>query len=172
MPFVESYRKLDPDSEEARKIRLLLSVNIGDPEALNKIVGPQAKKEEKEEYETPGKVKDPIDAFLDKFGVKPYDQKGNSYKISEITEEEPIELLTNPEWELILEPEEERGAKNLGELIKERKYLEDIQLIEAQNLNNPQKSIYFAHQMRLIKKLIRIEKYRNQTKGWYFSPQQ
>ena len=54
---------------------------------------------------------------------------------------------------------------SLAELIKSRRYNEALQFIEQQNLNNPQKSIYFAHQMRFIKKLIALDNYRNKNQG-------
>ena len=53
-------------------------------------------------------------------------------------------------------------SPSLSNLISEHKYQQALQLIESQNLNNPQKSIYFAHQMRFLKKLIAIEKYKKQ----------
>ncbi|MDE5878384.1 MAG: hypothetical protein K2H47_12920 [Muribaculaceae bacterium] len=39
-------------------------------------------------------------------------------------------------------------------LVKERQYDEALQIITEINLNNPEKSIYFADQIRFLKKLI------------------
>ncbi len=39
-------------------------------------------------------------------------------------------------------------------LVKERQYEEALQIITEINLNNPEKSIYFADQIRFLKKLI------------------
>ena len=64
------------------------------------------------------------------------------------------------EPELIAETEAEKEEQRLSELIREHKYEEALKLIELQNLNNPRKSIYFAHQMRFLKKLMALESYK------------
>lgn len=48
----------------------------------------------------------------------------------------------------------EEKARNL---IKNRKYAEALAIIEDLNLNNPEKSIYFADQIRFLKKLVIIQ---------------
>ena len=140
VPDVERYRQLDPDSEEARRLSRKIAANIGDIFTLRQVLRidpPEfAKFYPDMETSTPTTM-DTIDSFLDKFGG---DLKPAGYV-----------------------PEEEE--KDPDSLIKEKRYEAALQLIEAQNLNNPQKSIYFAHQIRFLKKLIAIENYKNLTKG-------
>jgi hypothetical protein len=45
----------------------------------------------------------------------------------------------------------EIAAKNL---IRERKYIEAIEILKRLNLNNPKKSVYFADQIRFLEKVI------------------
>ena len=156
VPDVEEYRKLDPNSEEAKKLSRRIAANVGDYASLRLILGidpPEfARFYPDMETASPTTI-DTIDSFLDKFG-------GN------LPEDNPAPGLGG----YVLEEEKEKEEQpepeiDLGNLIKEKRYQEAMQFIERQNLNNPQKSIYFAHQIRFIKKLMAIEKYRNQTKG-------
>lgn len=48
----------------------------------------------------------------------------------------------------------EEMEKRAKRLIKEKKYVEAIEILEELNLNNPKKSIYFADQIRFLKKII------------------
>ena len=178
VPAVEAYKKLPPESEEARKLVRLISANVGDYAALRLVLGidpPEfARFYPDMESSTPSTM-DTIDAFLEKFGTPlppgsyvpepaPYNLEREEEREEIIEEEKPSE----PQEKVIVEEREDPGdmsSESLAELLGKRRYREALKFIERQNLNNPQKSIYFAHQMRFIKKLIRIEKYRNQTKG-------
>ena len=126
----------------ARKI----SANIGDYASLRLILGidpPEfARFYPDMEIATPSTF-DTIDSFLDKFGQKSVEVTADAYELA--YEEEP--------------------ESDFGSLMKEHRYKDALMLIEAQNLNNPQKSIYFAHQIRFLKKLIAIQNYRNKTQG-------
>ena len=42
-------------------------------------------------------------------------------------------------------------------LVKNREYEKALQIIELRNLNNPKKNIYFADQIRFLKKLIALQ---------------
>ena len=152
VPAVEEYKNLDPNSEEARKLGRLIAANIGDLPSLRLILGidpPEfARFYPDMETSTPSTL-DTIDSFLDKFGsnLQPlgYMARDESGKPGKEINEDP--------------------ATQLAKFISDHRYDDALQLIECQNLNNPQKSIYFAHQMRFIKKLMAIENYRNKTKG-------
>lgn len=146
VPEVEAYRKLNPTSEEARNLSRLIAANVGDLASLRLILGidpPEfASFYPDMEISTPSTL-DTIDSFLDKFGS---DIPSEGYVPEEI-------------------PADESEPKDFSTLMKEKDYEGALKFIESQNLNNTDKSVYFAHQMRFLKKLIAIENYRNQTKG-------
>lgn len=139
VPLVEEYRQLDPESPRAKELSRYLRANIGDYASLRLVLGidpPEfAKFYPDMETTTPGTF-DTIDSFLDMYGKDLV----------------PMGYV----------PEESPAPENLSDLIREKRYGEALELINTQNLNNPQKSIYFAHQMRFIKKLISLQKFKNQ----------
>ena len=142
VPYIERYQELEPDSEEAKKLSRLIAANIGDYAALRLILGidpPEfARFYPDMEASTPSTI-DTIDSFLDKYGA-------NSPSEGFFANDKP-------------------GEPELDALIKEHKYQEALELIQLQNLNNPNKSIYFAHQMRFLKKLIAIDNFRNKQRA-------
>ena len=164
LPQVETYRKLDPASEEARKIARFLRVNIGDIEALRNILGMDPPEFENFYITEPidnSSSFDTIDAFLDKFGANlPKDSLDINPAVYVLEEE-----IDTPHEEIIEDDERNtpEEGENFGRLVKQHKYVEALKLIEAENLNNPQKSIYFAHQIRFLKKLINLENYKSKT---------
>ena len=142
VPDVEKYQQLDPHSEEAQKLSRRIAANIGDYAALRLVLGidpPEfARFYPDMDTHTPTTF-DTINSFLDKFGTE---LPATGYVA------------------------EEKGKDpDLSTLLKEKRYREALKLIEGQNLNNTEKSIYFAHQIRFLKKLIAIENYKNQTNG-------
>ena len=161
VPDIEEYRKLDPSSEEAKKLSRRIAVNIGDLASLRLVLGIDppsfARFYPDMETATPSTF-DTIDSFLGKFGSKqppmPSASTIDGYVLSEDEDLLPTEETT-----------EEEKVEDLSDLLKNKKFAEALKFIESQNLNNPQKSIYFAHQIRFIKKLMAIEKYRNKSKG-------
>ena len=156
VPLVEQYKKLDANCEEAKKLSRRIAANIGDYASLRLVLGidpPEfARFYPDMETVTPDTF-DTIDSFLDKFG-------GSS---------QPLGYMATHEREEGEEEDKKTEVKSenesLQELMNQHRYEEAIRLIEAQNLNNPNKSIYFAHQMRFLRKLIVLEKFRNQTMG-------
>ena len=92
---------------------------------------------------------DTIDSFLDKFG-------GNISSDGYLPGNDDIKEVVEEKEEL---------PDTFQDMVKKGLFEEAIQLIERQNLNNPQKSIYFAHQISFLKKLMAINKYRKQTQG-------
>ena len=157
VPQVEEYKKLNPSSEEAKELARLIAANVGDIAALRLILGidpPEfARFYPDMETSTPSTL-DTIDAFLDQFGEK-------SGVTPPIIAEIGNEIPPTP-----FDKSEDLPSQDLKYLLKQHHYQEALMLIERQNLNNTEKSIYFAHQIRFIKKLMAIENYKNKlTKG-------
>ena len=48
----------------------------------------------------------------------------------------------------------EAKEKKAKQLIREKKYPQAVEILEELNLINPKKSIYFADQIRFLKKII------------------
>ena len=168
VPQVEEYKKLDPQSEEAKKLARIIAANVGDLAALRLILGidpPEfARFYPDMQISTPSTM-DTIDAFLDKFGTK-----GNTLPpaVTEIASLENETVPANdPDTEITISIEtiESQSITDLKTLITQHRYDEALLLIEQQNLNNPEKSIYFAHQIRFLKKLMALENFKNLTKG-------
>ena len=155
VPDVEEYRRLSPQSEEARKLSRKIAANIGDYASLRLILGidpPEfAKFYPDMEITTPSTF-DTIDTFLEKFG-------GNIPAGEYVPGEEQTEVAEQRE------ETKSEDIPDLKTLIKDGHYQRALEFIEHQNLNNPRKSIYFAHQIRFLKKLVAIENYRNEMKG-------
>ena len=169
VPEIEEYRKLDPNSEEARKLSRFIAANIGDYASLRLVLGidpPEfARFYPDMETATPSTM-DTIDSFLDKFGGNlPHDSEPVPGFSGYVLEDIPVTDEADSEVDETEVLEDSEDTENLGNLIKNKKYLEALQLIERQNLNNPQKSIYFALQIRFIKKLMALKSYKNKTKG-------
>ena len=169
VPDVELYKTLDPESEEARILSRKIAANVGDLASLRLILGidPPEFARFYPDMNTPDPdTFDTIDAFLEKFGSgDPLPLSLSEISMEDYTEETP----ENDSRDLADEEVEEIEA-DFAILIKKHRYKEALMLIERQNLKNPEKSIYFAHQMRFLKKLIAIENYRNQSKGGAYLP--
>ena len=159
VPDIEAYRKMDPASEEARLLSRKIAANIGDYASLRLILGidpPEfAKFYPDMDISTPSTL-DTIDSFLEKYAPAPLSP------IDPLQAVTPLQDLQDYKAHNALDSSEspESPDFSLSSLIKQRQYEEALKLIERQNLNNPKKSIYFAHQMRFLKKLIAIENYK------------
>ena len=138
--LIEAYKKAPSGSERRRQLRARIAVNIGDREILEKIA-PEESPEDKVDS-NPGSTFNTIDSFLEKFGG---DGKPLGYMMSHQQAPEP--------------------TFSLREYIKNKRYEEAIQIIERQNLINPDKNIYFADQIRFLRKLIAIENFKTKPKG-------
>ena len=161
IPIIEAYKALPPETDDAKRMAQLLSVNIGDQDTLLSILDPLHRKAhgtdiagDQSETCPSDSVQnmETIDTFLNQFGTN---IPAAGY-LAQAGLDRPLQT-----------PKNETGDEIslLKNLIKLHRYEEALKLIEAQNLNNPQKSIYFALQMRFIKKLMAIENYKNQQKG-------
>ena len=168
VPDIEEYKSLDPSSEMAKELSRKIAANIGDYASLRLVLGidPPEFARFYPDMETPTpSTFDTIDSFLDKYGdsipaLGYMATQENDPK--DCTDEKPgLASEESRGEERVENPQEE----TLQSLIRSHRYKEAMQLIEVQNLNNPNKSIYFAHQMRFLRKLEALDKFRNQTKG-------
>ena len=194
VPLVEEYRQLDPKSERAKTLSRKISANIGDYASLRLVLGidPEefARFYPDMEMATPSTM-DTIDSFLDKFGkdlppagyvpempseAEAADPDNSSAPLEAAEPVNPlsgVEEEAQPsmmEYSLEDDYENESGpaeaaTDDLASLMKSKRYEEALQFIERQNLNNTEKSIYFAHQMRFLRKLIALETFKQQRKG-------
>lgn len=156
VPVVEQYRKLDPKSEEAKKLSRKITANIGDLAALRLVLGidpPEFGRFYPDMNPVTPDTLDTIDSFLDKFG-------------GEIT---PMVYVPGDPDESSEDDQDKKFNEEFPQtfslLVKDKRFEEALKLIERQNLINPQKSIYFALQIRFLKKLMAIENFRKQTNG-------
>ena len=138
--LIEEYHKAPEGSPDRRRLRARMAANIGDKKILEQIAPEEAPQEK------PGPASDSsfstIDNFLEKFGG---DGKPLGYMMS-------LQEAPKPSF-------------SLREYIKNKRYEEAIQIIERQNLINPDKNIYFADQIRFLRKLIAIENFKTKPKG-------
>lgn len=170
------------DSEETRRrLRSRLADNIGDNDALREILGEDSESlaDFYPDALQPALDTDAtIDAFISRFGA----DQPLPPAVREIAEQaepddnpEPLEILRilenpeppgNPKPADSQQPQESPAAPESGGLsmsfakilIKNGNYAKALDIISELNLKFPEKSIYFADQMRFLKKLIKISK--------------
>ena len=125
-PMIQRYNDSETTPEERKRLRQLITVNIGDQEALLRVLGiTDNENSVQENHSNFGTIDTFLQQHSSSFGGGYFDQYTN---------------------------------EDLRELIKNHKYSDAIAIIEHRNLINPQKNIYFAHQIRFLKKLIEIQK--------------
>ena len=128
---------------EAMRHKRRIAANVGSEDTLRRILGIDP---EEFAHFYPDMVKNPldtlktIDSFLTQFGQG---EEAGLYQ-------DPLPPQEVQEVQAVqLSPE----AK-ARECIKHRRYEEALEIITSLNLNNPEKSIYFADQIRFLRKLI------------------
>ena len=173
------------DPEELRRHRRRIAANIGDSDALRGILGDATCDfhDFYGEMETPTlSTEDTIDSFLDKFGGEKeeiaapaadyaaqleaeMERSGMEMQVPADSTSGAIDafLSSNPPQRIKpkKEPKEEE-MPSLSEsfakiLIKNGNYSRALEIITQISLNNPEKSIYFADQIRFLKKVILIQ---------------
>lgn len=147
--------KQDNLSEKERDtLTARVVANMGDAQTVTDILGIDqqefVRKFSAQKTETSKSGFGTIEAFLDKFPGK---IGGPSVEIS----------VPEPKSEKLDIRENKKGNhspakvikkdQKFTELVKNKKYSEAIAFLEAENLNNPEKNIYFATQIRFLKKL-------------------
>lgn len=135
-PDILELKNGNPDAERRMFLKRRIAANVGDEDALARLFGidPEEFAEFYPDMSSPApSTFDTIDSFLTKFGHAP--------------ERTPA---PSPLAETIAPPE----PPTLKDLIKNHQYEEAIKFISDKNLNNPEKNIYFADQIRFLRKLI------------------
>lgn len=152
VPYIEAYRKTDHNSPEGKRLCRLIAANIGNREVLKRVLGmepPGMNDSQVQETEEKRSDFNTIDSFLEK-----YNSRGRTNE--EIPLDTQVYVIENSDDE-----SDEKGEnvteETLRELIHNHRYREAIEIIERQNLNNRKKNIYFADQIRFLKKLIDLE---------------
>ena len=169
-----------PPSEERD---LLIAANVGDRDALIALIGnPEADLRNFYPDRTALSTEDTIDSFIARFGggssvsnpllnsipepkpepepepepvpeSQPEPMPQPQPEPEPIPEPEPV-LQRQPIPEPEPEPEPSDPLEKVKFLVKKREYARALEIMEAIYLNNPKKSIYFADQIRYIRKLM------------------
>ena len=107
---------------------------------------------------------DRIDAFLNAMP-----QKGAKRKVHEIKSESKPESKPESKQETKQESKKEE-SRELPEalfkmMVKNKNYAKALEIINELSLNNPKKSVYFAYQIRFLKKLIKNQEAATRRNG-------
>lgn len=124
VPAARLVKEGDAGGEEDASLRARVACNVGCVEAIRKAFGSKTEPFYPDRKQEELSTADAIDAFMEVFGKK----------------EDKAELSV--------------AAPSLRELIVSKRYREALEMLEQQNLTNPEKSIYFADQIRYLRKLI------------------
>ena len=160
-PILEALR-ITEDPEERDRLLRLIAVNVGDDIALATLVGELPAQSEFYPEARPQNLTttSAIDDFLDTFApsVKggdtgTLDRIAPAVDYATLLMKEAQGVMADPSAPRTL-PEAPRSAE---ECIKNRDYARALEIIQSESLKNPEKSIYFADQIRFLRKLLLIE---------------
>ncbi|MDE6330494.1 MAG: hypothetical protein K2L83_07275 [Muribaculaceae bacterium] len=170
-----------PDEETRSRLRRIVAVNVGDPADLAEILGLNSESlADLYPGNTPRNVStvDTIDTFLTHFGSPtpaptpaidylstlddrqasesaPAPDDSTSSAIDSFLKAVPPPTPKSTRRKPVATEESPALTESFARiLIKNGNYTKALEIIEELNLKNPEKSIYFADQMRFLRKLI------------------
>ncbi|MDE7402798.1 MAG: hypothetical protein K2M87_05240 [Muribaculaceae bacterium] len=173
IPDIEALNSAAP--EERTRLMRRIAVNIGNENALRRIFGIDPEEFANFYPDMFGPqltTEDTIDSFIDRFSPGsasvPADSEGVIPIAPAIDYATMLEMeQTKKERNEKKQPEDKKPVmtdKHVTEqkpsmtlfrqLVKNQDYSKALEIIETLNLNNPEKSIYFAYQVSFLKKLI------------------
>ena len=126
------------DDKQRRELEEFIAANVGMPEVLASIIGPIS-----EDIATfyncgatdPLSTEATIDSFIARFGSGA-----------------PVQQEMSLREDLVMS--EEEMMEKAKKLVKKREYGSALEIMETIYLNNPKKSVYFADQIRFVRKLM------------------
>lgn len=161
--FIDAYGKPDPD-EEALLTRLIFNPTPDYAQLLSL--------EEEKDSPTPNAAPEGSqDALINDFILKSRERLGHFPPIDGDTAEKAETDDTTPADTTPVAPPEENAPAMLSEslakiYIKQRRYAKAFEIINGLSLKYPEKSIYFADQLRFLRKLMLNQRHidKKQTK--------
>ncbi len=144
-PAARAAENPEKGAAETDRLRRLVALNVGDPARLDNILGTLPAYEDFYGSASPARhpTADAIDIFLTTYSKG----KGPS-------RDAPLTVAPAIDYAAMIEQEDPQSLENL---IKNRDYEAAIEIIEREHLKNPKKSVYFAEQLRFLRKLQMIE---------------
>ncbi len=154
--FLDRYGNINPQEEE-----ILNNLIFNPTPDYAQLLAEEEEKSLPDLSETSG---DDQDSLINAFIVKSKEQQGHFPST-----EEKVQENTVPVDDSTVSPPEVTDDSLLSEslakiYIKQRKYSKAYEIISNLSLNFPEKSIYFADQLRFLRKLIIIQEFSNNKK--------
>ena len=152
----------NPDGAEADALRRRIALAVGDPRGAMRVLGDEGERFDNfypDPRHTVHSTVDTIDAFLGRFASSSPAPEAIEESLFNGSETAEQQLPTEPENALAPAPAPEPQpleitAENAELMLRQRNYTAALEIIQALSLNNPEKSIYFADQIRFLRKLI------------------
>ena len=151
----------NPNPERVAEIKKYIAANVGDMEILARLIG-NLDEDIKNFYPDQMAVQlttdDTIDSFIAKFGKSTSGEETVDSLLSEVHVAADYLSIGNQDEPEIRTELPEDPMEKVKNLVKNRDYGAAIEIMESIYLNNPKKSIYFADQIRFVRKLILNDK--------------
>ena len=158
-----------PSEERALQLQQQIVANVGSRRAISRLLTklPEELNDFYPQDSTSGDAS--IDTFIAKYGgqsplaaslilendepVEPVENEAEEAS-SDLEKEHTVKEISQPSPPDTAEQEFRRQLEKVKTLVGKRDYRGALQIMEAVYLNNPKKSIYFADQIRFIRKMM------------------